>query len=218
MHHKLEVHRFLVSPALPRLMLSYTENPTHKGWRLLIGAAQAAREHRVLAYFNEGFEKFATPECPNCIEANPTGGRRYFITRDPEHIKTILTGKFADYGKGPDFHRLWHPFLGDSIFATDGKQWSDSRQLIRPMFIKDRISDLDTFDRHTQKMMSLFAGPGQPTDLMDLFYRMTLDVTTEFLLGDCINSLDNPKGDFVQAFATVQRIQMMLQSVGFVNS
>ena len=85
------------------------------------------------------------------------------------------------------------------------------------MFIKDRISDLDTFDRHTQKMLSLFAGPGEPTDLMDLFYRMTLDITTEFLLGDCINSLDNPKGEFVQAFADIQRIQMMLQAVGFVH-
>lgn len=162
-------------------------------------------------------DKFATVACPNCIEANPTGGRRYFVTRDTDHIKALLTGKFADYGKGPDFHELWRPFLGDSIFATDGKQWSNSRQLIRPMFLKDRISDLDTFDRHTQKMISLFADPGQPTDLMDLFYRMTLDVATEFLLGDCINSLDNPKGEFVQAFAEVQRIQMQLQSLGFVH-
>jgi cytochrome P450 len=67
------------------------------------------------------------------VEINVTGGQRYLFTREPEHIKTILTGKFADYGKGEEFHRVWEPFLGDSIFTTDGQKWQDSRNLIRPM-------------------------------------------------------------------------------------
>lgn len=82
------------------------------------------------------------------------------------------------------------------------------------MFIKDRISDLEIFERRTQAMIGLFGAPGEPFDLMDLFYRMTLDVTTEFLLGRGINSLENPKAEFVQAFADVQRIQMLLTIIG----
>lgn len=132
------------------------------------------------------------------------------MTRNPDHVKAVLTGNFADFGKGQLFHDLWSPFLGDSIFTTDGKLWSTSRQLIRPMFIKDRISDLDIFERRTQVMMSLFGARGQPFDIMDLFYRMTLDVTTEFLLGHGIHSLENPQAEFVHAFTSVQRTQMTL--------
>ena len=136
------------------------------------------------------------------------------MTREPEHIKTVLTGKFADYGKGQNFHDLWSPFLGDSIFTTDGKSWSNSRQLIRPMFVKDRISDLETFERKVQGMMGLFPGSGEEFDIMDLLYRMTIDVTTEFLLGKGINSLEYPQGEFVRAFAEVQRLQMLLTVIG----
>lgn len=63
-------------------------------------------------------------------------------------------------------------------------------------------------------MMSLFPDSGVEFDLMDLFYRMTIDVTTEFLLGQGINSLENPQSDFVQAFAEVQRIQMLITVIG----
>ncbi|KAL1968158.1 hypothetical protein VTN77DRAFT_2289 [Rasamsonia byssochlamydoides] len=177
--------------------------------QLLLNAAKAHSENRLLDYFNSIFGH-ATPSCPNCVESNFTGGVRYLLTREPEHIKAVLTGNFADFGKGQQFHELWSPFLGDSIFTTDGKLWSNSRHLIRPMFVKDRISDLEIFERRTQVMMGLFGSPGQAFDIMDLFYRMTLDVTTEFLLGHAVNSLENPQAEFVKAFSDVQRIQMTL--------
>ncbi|RJE23140.1 Cytochrome p450 [Aspergillus sclerotialis] len=179
----------------------------------ILESAKAQNENRLLELFNSVFQ-YATKACPNCVEDNPWGTLRAFTTREPDHIKAVLTGNFADYGKGPTFHDLWKPFLGDSIFTTDGKQWSESRALIRPMFIRDRISDLEIFDRKVQTMIDLLGDSGEPVDLMDLFYRMTLDVTTEFLLGKGINSLENPQAQFVQAFADVQRIQMMLTLIG----
>jgi cytochrome P450 len=111
-------------------------------------------------------------------------------TREPEHVKTILTTKFAEFGKGERFHEIWSPFLGDSIFTTDGQQWSDSRALIRPMFVKDRVRDLEIFDKWATTLISKLPGSGETVDAMDLFYRMTLDVTTDFLLGGSVNSLD----------------------------
>ena len=105
-------------------------------------------------------------------------------------MKTVLTTKFAEFGKGPDFHRVWSPFLGDSIFTTDNQLWSDSRALIRPMFIKDRVRDIDIFEKWTTKLIERIPMSGQTVDMMDLFYRMTIDVTTDFLLGDSVNSLE----------------------------
>ena len=112
------------------------------------------------------------------------------MTREPEHIKTVLTTKFREYGKGERFHEVWSPFLGDSIFTTDGQQWSDSRALIRPMFVKDRVRDLEIFDKWAVTLISKLPASGQTVDVMDLFYRMTLDVTTDFLLGESVNSLN----------------------------
>jgi cytochrome P450 len=183
--------------------------------RFFFAVVKAQNEHRLNEFFKKSLEQ-ANPASPNCVESNIFGSFRVIQTREPEHLKAVLTGKFADFGKGELFHKLWIPFLGDSIFTTDGKEWQGSRNLIRPMFIKDRISDLDIFERKTQTMLSLYSPSGEPTDVMDLFYRMTLDAITEFLLGKGINSLENPQADFALAFADVQRIQTMLTMLGYV--
>jgi cytochrome P450 len=102
----------------------------------------------------------------------------------------IVAGDFHSFGNGPNFHRIRSPFLGDSIFTTDGKLWQKSRSLIRPMFITDRMSDLIIFECHVEKMMSYIPPAGQTVDIMDLMFRMTMDVTTHFLLGESANSLE----------------------------
>lgn len=117
-------------------------------------------------------------------------GSRTIETREPAHVKAILATDFHSFGKGPNFHKQWSPFLGDSIFATDGEMWHRSRNLIRPMFMTDRLSDLVIFERQIEKMMSHIPPSGQTVDIMDLFFRLTMDVTTDFLLGESANSLD----------------------------
>jgi cytochrome P450 len=132
-------------------------------------------------------------------------GRRIIFTADPENIKAILATQFGDFGKGQPFHEEWEPFLGDSIFATDGEKWHASRTMLRPQFIKDRVSDLDTFEEHLDTLFKTFAngGPlngkdqqvdmsavnGRVFDISDLFFRYTLDVATHYLLGQGVDSL-----------------------------
>jgi cytochrome P450 len=132
-------------------------------------------------------------------------GRRIIFTAEPENIKAILAAQFGDYGKGEPFHQEWQEFLGDSIFTTDGDKWHASRQLIRPMFVKERISDLDCFESHLETLFKTMAhgraldnpdqkvdiesGDGKVIDLCDLFFRYTLDVVTDFLLGKDLQTL-----------------------------
>jgi cytochrome P450 len=184
-----------------------TNTITALPWLWSIGWAQA--NNRMLAFFRLALSK-QTASAPEIVEINVTGGQRFLFTDNPEHIKTILTGKFADFGKGKQFHDVWQPFLGDSIFTTDGQQWQDSRNLIRPMFVKNRVNDLHIIERWMQTMMTQFPAAGQTFDIQDLFYRLTIDVITEFLLGGSVNSLENPRVEFVQAFTDVQRTQTML--------
>lgn len=157
------------------------------------------------------------------VEAAPAGLRCIF-TADPENIKAILATQFTDYGKGEPFHRDWKEFLGDSIFTTDLELWHDSRQLIRPQFIKDRVSDLEVFEQHVQILIEqIRKGGGQSwegknggeIDVSELFFRYTLDAATHFLLGRSVESLERGEGEFANAFNEVQRVQNMIARAGY---
>ncbi|RWA06122.1 hypothetical protein EKO27_g8981 [Xylaria grammica] len=166
-------------------------------------------ENKVAEGYDEIFDSLPF-ESRHVYEHQFMPGSRTIETREPSHIKAILAGDFYSFGKGPSFHRIWSPFLGDSIFTTDGKLWHNSRSLIRPMFMTDRISDLMIFERQIEKMMSHIPPSGHTINIMDLFFRMTMDVTTDFLLGESANSLDNPNSEFTFAFNDVLSRQIRL--------
>ncbi|XXG94096.1 hypothetical protein Hte_000348 [Hypoxylon texense] len=160
-------------------------------------------------------------------------GRRTVFTADPENIKAILATQFADYGKGEQFHREWHEFLGDSIFTTDGQLWHNSRQLLRPQFSRERISDLHCFESHLEtffkaianggvldgqdQYVDIEAGNGKPFDISELLFRYSLDVATDFLLGMDVKSLTTPREPFADAFNEVQRVQNIKARAGPLN-
>lgn len=135
-------------------------------------------------------------------------------------MKAILATQFKDFGKGEPFHQEWIEFLGDSIFATDGDLWHNSRQLIRPQFIKGRLSDLEIYERHMPSLLRELAGTadgmgrGKPVDVVGLFFRYTLDAATDFLLGRSVHSLDFPQDKFSTSFGEVQRLQTTIARMG----
>ncbi|KAF1919381.1 cytochrome P450 52A11 [Ampelomyces quisqualis] len=159
------------------------------------------------------FAKFAGPG-RYTVEASL--GERMILTADPENIKAILATQFKDYGKGESFRKDWHAFLGNGIFTTDGQLWHNSRQLIRPQFVKDRLSDIEIFEEHVQVMITKI-GQGQEIDTLDMMFRYTLDAATHFLLGHSVDSLQNPQTRFADAFGNAQRVQSMVARVGPLN-
>jgi cytochrome P450 len=159
------------------------------------------------------FDKWAGPG-RYTIEAGV--GERVILTAEPENIKAILATQFKDYGKGEQFRKDWHTFLGNGIFTTDSTLWHNSRQLIRPQFIKDRLSDIDIFETHTQVLLSKLAG-GHPIDTLDMMFRYTLDAATDFLLGASVDSLHHPQTKFADAFYNAQRVQSIIARVGPLN-
>lgn len=110
----------------------------------------------------------------------------------------------------------WNDFLGLSIFTTDGERWHQSRSLLRPQFIKDRVSDLHTFEHHVQILLPMLKGAhnGATVRADDLFFRFTLDAATDFLLGKSVDSLVTGQSDFAEAFAIVQNTQATIARAG----
>ena len=105
------------------------------------------------------------------------------------------------------------------IFTTDGQLWHTSRQLLRPQFIKDRVSDLHIFEKHTKILLPLLSGVGlgSTVNLVDVFFRFTLDAATDFLLGTSVGSMETTEQTFADAFAEVQHTQGVIARMGPLN-
>jgi hypothetical protein len=75
------------------------------------------------------------------------------------------------------------------------------------------VSDLDIFEEHMQILLQKI-GNNQKVDMMDLFFRYTLDASTHFLLGKSVDSLRHDQTAFAEAFSTVQKIQGLIARLG----
>ena len=186
------------------------------GLDFLYQVLSTARRNEVLQFWYDTFEKYGNPNNLWTVETGE-GPTRIVLTADPENIKSILATQFQDYGKGEIFNKDWHDFLGDSIFTTDGEKWHNSRQLLRPQFIKDRLSDINIFEKHTSILLPMLDKNGMAVDVSDLFFRYTLDTATDFLLGRSVGSLTHDRDTFAETFNKVQHFQSLIARMGPLN-
>lgn len=138
------------------------------------------------------------------------------VTIEPENIKSILTLNFKDYGLG---HRLeaFRPLLGQGIFDTDGEQWAHSRALIRPSFTRDQIADLTTLEKLFQDLLLLLPSDrNSVVDLLDPFFRYTLDSASDFLFGETTGTLrqTSSTSGFAEAFKYAQKAVVVRATLG----
>ncbi|KFZ20445.1 hypothetical protein V501_00147 [Pseudogymnoascus sp. VKM F-4519 (FW-2642)] len=143
---------------------------------------QAAKSKSWLPWFESEFRKHGT------TFRRPLMGRNLIMTCEPENIKALLATQFADFGLGTRYQYLF-PLLGDGIFTLDGKGWSHSRALLRPQFSREQVADIQQLDVHMGHFMSHIPSDGSAFDIQELFFRLTLDSSTDFLFGESVNSL-----------------------------
>ena len=83
--------------------------------------------------------------------------------------------------------------------------------IARPFFATDRVSDLDLFEKHTQKAINIMLNTDSrdSLDFEDLIARFTVDVASEFLFGENLNTLsfeNNGFSSFTNAFMGIQHL------------
>ncbi|KAF7861911.1 hypothetical protein EAF04_007792 [Stromatinia cepivora] len=121
-------------------------------------------------------------------------GSANFQTADPKNLQAMLATQFQDFDLGPQRRGNFFPLLGNGIFTQDGKPWQHSRAMIRPQFTRDQVSNLDLEEAHVQNSMKLLDpmiqadGWIESVDLLPYFFRLTIDLATEFLFGESVNS------------------------------
>jgi cytochrome P450 len=100
------------------------------------------------------------------------------------------------------------PMLGDGIFTQEGAPWKHSRELLRSPLQHKHYEDLDVFRQGVDELIEILSSQTGVIDLQPLFFRLTLDVATEFLFGESVKSLQGTKSvngqTFGEAFNTAQ--------------
>ncbi|CAK9436894.1 uncharacterized protein LODBEIA_P14160 [Lodderomyces beijingensis] len=141
-------------------------------------------------------------------------GVRVIVTIDPENLKAILATQFNDFSLGQRNLQL-KPLLGNGVFTLDNEGWKESRQLLRPQFAKEQIAHVQTIEPHLQILAKhIRKSAGKKFDIQELFFRLTVDTSTEFLFGESVHSLydesiglkcDPELAGFAEAFNETQK-------------
>ena len=144
---------------------------------------KAVKEHRLLDHNRARYLR----------NGNNTHLKMFFTdlmqTIEPENIKTIMALDFKKWGLGKRRKDAFVPLLGHGIFTTDGAAWHNSRELLRPNFVRSQVGDLATYEIHVDQLVKAIPKDGSTINLQDLFFKLTMDSATEFLFGESTNCL-----------------------------
>jgi cytochrome P450 len=98
------------------------------------------------------------------------------------------------------------PLFGDNCIITqEGPSWKGSRDLLRPQFVHNEYGDLEIFQKPINILLSVMPKEGI-IDLQPLFFNLTLDITTAFLFGESVNSLETSESTSRTTFASAFNI------------
>ena len=91
--------------------------------------------------------------------------------------------------------------FGDGIFTQEGAAWKHSRELLRPQLVHRQYENLELFAEPIDDLLNALPQVGGVVNLQPLFFRFTLDITTAFLFGESIHSLESPDAAQENTFA-----------------
>jgi cytochrome P450 len=114
----------------------------------------------------------------------------------------------VDFGIEPR-RSVLQPIFGEGIFTQEGLHWKRSRNIIRGHLQHKQYDNLELFQGSVDNLLHTIQKGGGTVDLQPLLFRMTLDITTEFVFGESVRSLVAPENSierrFADAFDIVQR-------------
>ncbi|KAL2269467.1 hypothetical protein VTJ83DRAFT_1651 [Remersonia thermophila] len=154
-----------------------------------VEGVKAVRGHGLIDLYQRRFQQCG----PTYYQL--TLGTWTLMTHDADNIKAILGPNMDDWPiDGPRLLSVL-PVLGPgSIFSSNGGTWRAARALLRPHFARragdggdggdGAGADLACFRRHVDRLLAAVrAAGGAPIDAQALLLDMTMDSSTDFLLG-----------------------------------
>ncbi|XP_075505605.1 alkane hydroxylase MAH1-like [Primulina tabacum] len=108
-------------------------------------------------------------------------------TSDPANIHHVLSKKFSNYPKGPEFRKIFE-ILGDGIFNADFELWEFHRKttlslMTQPNFYSFMERNMwEKIEKGLIPVLDGFLGKGVELDLQDVFQRFTFDNICKLVL------------------------------------
>ncbi|GLU02122.1 hypothetical protein SLE2022_193890 [Rubroshorea leprosula] len=136
----------------------------------------------------------------------------FVVTSDYRNVHHIMSKKFDNYHKGPEFREIFEP-LGDSIFNSDGDRWK-SQQKLHHSLIKNSKFKLVVQRILKQKIykglipvLESCSELGSVFDMQDVLHRLMFDNFCLLVLGfdpNCL-SLELPEVSYEKAFDEMEQ-------------
>ncbi|KAG8981569.1 hypothetical protein FRB90_007160, partial [Tulasnella sp. 427] len=116
---------------------------------------QSFEEEYAVQFLEDNVEKYGHLFCLRFF------GEGLIVTFNPNDIKRIMATDFSVWEKGEKFH---DPTGRSGVFNSDGEMWKFHRNMTRPFFSRERITDFEIFKRHSDEAVELIkkrcsAGP-----------------------------------------------------------
>lgn len=128
---------------------------------------KAVRAGRQMDLFMEHFNTYGKTWEEKFYDA------RVINTMESRNIQQVCALDFQYYGK-PSSTKITSPFIGKGIFSEDGPSWKHSRDLIKPIFSRAELSDIDSFSFHVDRFLDLIPRDGTTIDLQGPLHKLVL--------------------------------------------
>lgn len=176
-----ESHRCAPATALPKPFLGAIR---HKLGLLLYPGGDLLDN-----YFADKFRKYG----PTHALLNRGGLPVVIHTIDPVNINAILNRSSDDWGPSKARARTMYPLAQEGLLNSEGASWHKNRKMILRHIFTKRAKDVRNSEADVQLLFDAIGpvdqdGWTQEVDLLDLFHRLSLDMSTTFLLGTSANS------------------------------
>lgn len=109
------------------------------------------------------------------------------FTSVPADIHYVFSKNFANYPKGPEYHKIFE-ILGDGIFNADHDLWELHRKTTLSMMSRTKFYGVlektvwDKVERGLLPVLEHFSERGTAFDLQDIFQRFTFDNICKLVL------------------------------------
>jgi cytochrome P450 len=175
------------------------------GIQKMISSVRALVNGRALENATIAFERYGETFGAKIL------AQRVYFTCSPKNIKHVLVSRFVDFEASSVRAHLFRPITEHGIFAVDGEQWKKARDMYRGLFSNTRaIVNFPKLEERFQNLVKHIPAT-EKFDLQKLCLKLTLDMVSEFALGESLDTL-NPeaqsqeKKDLTQSILNVDRI------------
>ncbi|CAI7621188.1 unnamed protein product [Penicillium manginii] len=119
-------------------------------------------------------------------------GSTIIHTVEPKNIQAMMVTQFGDFELGKMRRGVLFPLIGNGISATDGKAWEHNRAMLRLLFVRAQMVDVELEEKHTQNLFRQLPnnkdGWTNPVNITQMLFQFTLEFSTELLFKTTVHS------------------------------